>query len=30
MWLGERFTWNHGIGFLLIAAGAAFVFKGPF
>ena len=29
-WLGERFTWNHAIGFALIAAGAAFVFKGPF
>ncbi len=29
-WLGERLTWNHAIGFLLIAAGAAFVFKGPF
>jgi uncharacterized protein (DUF486 family) len=29
-WLGERLTWNHAIGFVLIAAGAAFVFKGPF
>jgi uncharacterized protein (DUF486 family) len=28
-YLGERFTWNHGIGFALIAAGALFVFKGP-
>lgn len=28
-YLGERFTLNHGIGFLLIAAGAFFVFKGP-
>ncbi|MDO8380412.1 DMT family protein [Phenylobacterium sp.] len=28
-YLGERFTWNHAIGFLLIAAGAFFVFKGP-
>ena len=27
--LGERLTLNHGIGFLLIAAGAVFVFKGP-
>ena len=29
-YLGERFTVNHLIGFALIAAGAAFVFKGPF
>lgn len=28
-YLGEGFTLNHGIGFLLIAAGAFFVFKGP-
>jgi uncharacterized protein (DUF486 family) len=28
--LGEKFTANHLIGFVLIAAGAAFVFKGPF
>ncbi len=28
-YLGERFTLNHAIGFLLIAAGAFFVFKGP-
>jgi uncharacterized protein len=28
-YLGERFTWNHAIGFGLIAAGALFVFKGP-
>jgi uncharacterized protein (DUF486 family) len=27
--LGERLTWNHGIGFALIGAGAFFVFKGP-
>lgn len=27
--LGERLTWNHGIGFGLIALGAFFVFKGP-
>jgi uncharacterized protein (DUF486 family) len=29
-WLGERLTMNHIVGFVLIAAGAAFVFKGPF
>src|SRR5512140_1652834 len=29
-WLGERFTMNHAVGFALIAAGALFVFKGPF
>jgi len=28
-YLGERFTWNHFVGFSLIAAGALFVFKGP-
>jgi len=28
-YLGERLTWNHAIGFALIAAGALFVFKGP-
>lgn len=28
-YLGERFTLNHMIGFALIAAGAAFIFKGP-
>ena len=28
-YLGERLTWNHAIGFVLIAAGALFVFKGP-
>ena len=27
-WLNESLTWNHAIGFMLIAAGAAFVFKG--
>lgn len=27
--LGERLTWNHGIGFALIAAGAFFIFRGP-
>jgi uncharacterized protein (DUF486 family) len=29
-YLGERFTVNHMIGFALIAAGALFIFKGPF
>jgi uncharacterized protein (DUF486 family) len=28
-YLGERFTLNHAIGFILICAGAFFVFKGP-
>ena len=28
-YLGERFTLNHAVGFVLIAAGAWFVFKGP-
>ncbi|GGL67906.1 DMT family protein [Wenxinia marina] len=27
-WLGEPLRWQHGVGFLLIAAGAAFVFAG--
>ncbi|MDX3925332.1 MAG: DMT family protein [Shinella sp.] len=27
-WLKESLTWNHAIGFALIAAGAAFVFRG--
>jgi uncharacterized protein len=30
LYLGERFTLNHAVGFGLIALGAAFVFKGPF
>jgi uncharacterized protein (DUF486 family) len=30
LWLKEPVTLNHGIGFALIAAGALFVFKGPF
>jgi hypothetical protein len=30
LWLKAPFTLNHGIGFALIAAGALFVFKGPF
>ncbi|MGA0606789.1 DMT family protein [Phenylobacterium sp. VNQ135] len=28
-YLGEKLTVNHAIGFVLIAAGAFFVFKGP-
>ena len=27
--LGEKLTWNHGVGFALIGAGAFFIFKGP-
>jgi uncharacterized protein (DUF486 family) len=27
--LREPITWNHGIGFILIALGAYFVFNGP-
>jgi uncharacterized protein (DUF486 family) len=30
LYLKEAFTWNHAIGFALIAAGAFFVFRGPF
>ena len=29
MYLGEKFTLNHGVGFAFIALGAFFVFKGP-
>jgi uncharacterized protein (DUF486 family) len=29
LYLKEPFTWNYIIGFLLIAAGAYFVFRGP-
>ncbi|WP_075214983.1 DMT family protein [Mongoliimonas terrestris] len=29
IYLKESFTWNHAIGFALIAAGAAFIFRGP-
>ena len=29
LYLGERFTLNHVVGFALICAGALFVFKGP-
>ena len=28
LYLKEALTWNHAIGFMLIAAGAAFVFRG--
>ncbi|KRB60287.1 hypothetical protein ASE04_24775 [Rhizobium sp. Root708] len=27
-WLGESLTWNHVIGFALIAIGASFIFRG--
>ena len=30
LYLGERLTINHAIGFALICLGAWFVFKGPF
>ena len=30
LWLGESLTWNHAVGFALIAAGAWFIFSGPF
>jgi uncharacterized protein (DUF486 family) len=29
VYLGQGITWNHVIGFTLIAAGAFFVFRGP-
>ncbi len=29
LYLGEKFTWNHGIGFALIGLGGFFIFKGP-
>jgi uncharacterized protein (DUF486 family) len=29
LYLGERLTVNHAVGFALISAGAFFVFKGP-
>jgi uncharacterized protein (DUF486 family) len=29
VYLKEALTWNHAIGFVLIAAGAFFVFRGP-
>ena len=28
-YLGEALTWNHAVGFVIIALGAFFVFKGP-
>jgi len=27
LWLKEAITWNHAIGFVLIAAGATFIFR---
>ena len=30
LWLGERLTANHIVGFALIGLGAVVVFKGPF
>ena len=30
LFLGEKFTLNHALGFAFIGIGAAFVFKGPF
>lgn len=27
-WLGEKITWNHGVGFALITLGAWFIFRG--
>ncbi len=30
LYLKEPFTWNYAVGFVLIAAGAYFVFRGPF
>jgi uncharacterized protein len=29
LYLKEALTWNHALGFVLIALGAFFVFKGP-
>lgn len=29
VYLGERLTLNHGVGFLLICCGAYFIFDGP-
>ena len=28
-WLGEKLSYNHLVGFALIAAGAFFIFRGP-
>jgi uncharacterized protein len=30
LYLREPLTWNHGLGFMLIALGAYFIFNGPF
>ena len=30
LYLNERFTLNHAVGFGLIAVGAGFIFRGPF
>lgn len=29
LYLGEKFTANHAVGFAIIGLGAFFVFKGP-
>lgn len=29
LYLGERLTWNHAVGFALIAGGAWFIFTAP-
>jgi uncharacterized protein (DUF486 family) len=29
LYLGQKITWNHAIGFALIALGAFFVFRAP-
>ena len=29
LYLKEAITWNHAVGFALVAAGAFFVFRGP-
>ena len=29
LYLGERLTWNHALGFACIALGAFFIFKAP-
>jgi uncharacterized protein (DUF486 family) len=29
VFLGQKLTWNHAVGFGLIASGAFFVFRGP-
>ena len=30
LYLREPLTWNHAVGFMLIALGAYFIFNGPF